>query len=149
MTLVNVVLTTPQLAGINMGPGSWLYWAPAQPRNYWRALTLPAPFTMNLTTTPQALDAPATGTGWCWEVDYHEPGREDLVEYVLVPATGPVNFMDLVRVNPATLYPLPPAPPLWFSTDATVPVVGALTFLDGGNAASTYPGTYNFQGGGA
>jgi hypothetical protein len=148
VTLVNVVLTSPQNNGVNLPVNGWLQWTPTAVRNASPELVLPVPFQTMLSPSAVSVEVEPTGPSWCWVVDYRVPGYKNLTEYVAVPASGPVAFADLVRVDPATLAPTAAPEAAWYAyTDNVVAAVGSSAALDGGNANSLYDGQFNFDGG--
>ena len=76
-------------------------------------LLLPAPKATVIAAGVGSIDVPASPAGpqpaWCWKVTTRLRGPESdetFVEHVIVPDAGPVDFEDLVRVDP-----LPDVPP--------------------------------------
>lgn len=54
----------------------------------------------------EALDLEANDSTWCWKIlTYTTSPSARLTRYVNVPASGPVDFEDLVDVDPATFEP--------------------------------------------
>ncbi|WP_293782627.1 hypothetical protein [uncultured Aeromicrobium sp.] len=59
------------------------------------------------------VDLAPTGPGWCWQIT-EAAGRRTLVRHVAVPDSDiPVQYVDLIDVDPATLEPSEPAVPAW------------------------------------
>jgi hypothetical protein len=149
VTVVNVVLTRPQGVPANLPVTGWLQWTPTTVQTLTGAeLVLPVPLDTVLTPEPLVVDITPTGQQWCWRVDYRVSGYRNATEYVAVPMSGPVNFADLARVDPATLEPTAAPAPAWYAyVDNVVAAVGSQASLDGGGASSTYDGQFNFDGG--
>lgn len=61
----------------------------------------------------------ATDHNWVWRVDEKIAGIRSKTVYVVVPPEGPVDYTDLVQVNPSTFHPNTPAANIWYAyTDA-------------------------------
>lgn len=113
-----------------------------------KAVVVPAEFAEDLPAGILNVDLAPTGPGWCWEIFRPYGKVESLREWVVVPEPVvdperpgeflPVDYPDLVRVDPATLEPSAEPSPLWWaeleSAKATAADVEAARVAAAGSA---------------
>lgn len=104
MTRVRIDLQVPGPAGLSGAVGD-MTWRPTARHAIGDTVVLPAPFKVWLAGSPVEVDVEATGSGWAWEVlEPRGGGRRT----VAVPASAdPVDYADLVVLDPASLTPAP------------------------------------------
>jgi len=90
-----------------------LQFTPTDRRTVGDVTVLPSPFQATLVAGVVDVELAPNGPGWAWRIDECITGLSVRTIYVNVPATGPVNYADLVHVDPATLNPAPAASPAW------------------------------------
>lgn len=114
MTVVRVDLRTP-----DGSPATGVVtWTPTRRRAVEEHVVLPAPVMVDLTDGVAQLDVDATGAGWAWRVV--ERVASGGIRYVQVPdAAGPVEYVDLVDVDPTTLDPAASPDAAWAIEAAT------------------------------
>ena len=70
----------------------------------------------------ETLDLEPNGITWCWKIlTYTTSPSARLTRYVNVPPTGPIDFEDLVDVDPATFIPTPDVVAGWDAAFAALP----------------------------
>lgn len=103
MTVVNIEVQVPGNGSLASGQGS-LRWAPTGRRvGDDGALILPASFSVDLVDGSATVDVEPSTTLWAWAVREVFAGEPPRRRYFAVPAEGPVNYTDLVEVDPVTL----------------------------------------------
>lgn len=132
MTEVRVHLTVPGEDG-RVPTGGVLQWKPTRRRVVDRTpgdtdeLVLPKPFRLVVGPDGHATIHPdATTDVWAWEVSVSVVGVQDYTEWVRVPDAGPVDFTDLVRVDPATLAPTADPEPAWWAMARSAVTAGTV-----------------------
>lgn len=113
MTLVHVALSGPSADGALAPSRGMLQFTPTDRRTVGDVTVLPSPFHATLVAGVVDVDLAPTGPGWAWRIDEYIAGIPGRTIYVNVPATGPVNYADLVQVDPATLAPEATPGPAW------------------------------------
>ncbi|MCC2033055.1 hypothetical protein [Microbacterium allomyrinae] len=90
------------------------YWAGARAvtRVDGADVTFPSQITVAIAdgSLVEVLDLPATGGVCCVRIVVSSGGKQ-LIRFVEIPASGPVDFGNLVDVDPGTFAPLDPTPP--------------------------------------
>ena len=80
--------------------------------------------------------------GWCWRVSWHPVGGQGWSDHVLVPESEtPIQYRDLVHVDPASLEPTATPSPAWVAeleklraeVQALPPGGGGLSVTDNGD----------------
>lgn len=88
------------------------------------AVVLPDPFSAETDESGRVdVDLYPSGQGWVWRIFSHGGGYKSLYEYVVVPAPTvapsgeevPLDYTDLVRVDPESLDPESEPDPLWWA----------------------------------
>lgn len=103
MTVVNISVKVPAAGTTAPAQGS-LRWEPTGRRiGTDGALILPAGFSVPLVGGVAAIDVEPSTTLWAWQVTEIFVGQPSKRRHVAVPDTGPVNYTELVPVDPATL----------------------------------------------
>lgn len=120
MTLVRTLRTIPQPDGTRRPAKGFFIWTPTK-----RRIISGSPdevveavgFAVELDDDGQFEVNPApTGADWVWRVDEKIAGLANKTVYVVVPANGPVNYTDLVRVTPGrTFQPVTPEANIWYA----------------------------------
>lgn len=90
-----------------------LRWRPTARREASGALVLPQPFVVDLDSdaTAPLVDVEPSTDVWAWMVWERVPGGASQPRYLAVPDSAePVQYVDLVAVDPISLEPLPDAP---------------------------------------
>ena len=103
MTVVNIKVQVP-----GDGPD-----APAEGVVRWQptgrrigadgTLILPAPFAVPLVAGAAAVDIEPSTNAWAWRVTEFFEGQFPKSKFVAVPDTGPVNYTELLEVDPDSL----------------------------------------------
>ena len=96
-----------------------------RPRTDGDTVTDNTPVTVQLTdgVPAEAVELDPSGPDWCWHLRLQMPaGRID--RWVVVPAVGPVEWGDLVDIDPGTLSPVATPEPAWWLANAAAVVSG-------------------------
>lgn len=105
MTVVNIQVVTPLSGALAPAAGSML-WEPSSRRiGADGALILPAGFRAQLVLGAASVDLDPSTDLWSWCVTELFVGQPSRRRYLTVPETGPVNYTDLIEVDPLTLEP--------------------------------------------
>lgn len=65
--------------------------------------------------------------GWCWRVSWHPVGGQGWSDHVLVPeSTTPIQYRDLVHVDPASLEPTATPDPAWVAEVEAIKAMGGI-----------------------
>lgn len=119
MTIIQFKFAVPSKTGEDVPQGGWIECKPTRKRIITGdpdTIILPDSFIVQVPESGLlGQDLAATGSGWCWELTLSGFGVPKWTEYVVVPDAGPVDFTDLVRVDPATLEPTAAPDPLWWA----------------------------------
>jgi hypothetical protein len=103
MTVVNIKVQVPVNGALVPAEGS-LRWEPSGRRiGVDGALILPKGFPVQLVTGEADVDVDPSGDLWVWSVTEFFDGQVPRRRYFAVPESGPVNYTDLVEMDPATL----------------------------------------------
>jgi len=113
MTLVHIELAGESADGARAPSRGMLQFAPTDRRTAGDVTILPSPFQASLVAGVVDVELATNGPGWAWRIREYIAGIEGREIVVNVPATGPVNYADLVEVDPDTLNPAPTASPAW------------------------------------
>ena len=98
-------------------------------------LRLPTPVQVRLLDGLAAPDLPPSEPGWVWQVTERVNGGQR--RYVQIPTVGPVQYADLLDIDPGTLEPAAVSTPAWVGDLAAVTdTVGALEQTTTGLAGS-------------
>jgi hypothetical protein len=105
MTVVNIRVKAAANGPAVAAKGS-LWWQPSAPRlTPDGELILPDGFVTPLVDGRATADVEPTTEAWVWRVTERFVGHRSRHRYLSVPAAGPVNYMDLVPVDPVSLDP--------------------------------------------
>ena len=105
MTVVNVSVNVPVNGALVPAAGS-MRWEPSSRRiGPDGALILPASFPVQLALGTASVDLDPSTDQWSWCVTELFVGQPSRRRYVTVPAAGPVNYTDLIEVDPISLEP--------------------------------------------
>lgn len=147
MTIVNFRRTAPQADGTTAPATGFFRFTPSKPRTIAGApdnIVAPKPFTADLADGLVTVDLAPSAPGSAWLILESVDGVRDLRYHVLVPALGPVDDADLVRVDPATLAPTAePAAAWWPVANATITDAQV---VDGDLIVTRHDGTQVFAG---
>jgi hypothetical protein len=103
VTVVNIKVQAPANGGEIPAQGS-LRWEPSGRRvGADGSLILPAGFPVTLTAGEASVDVEPSTELWVWRVTEFFDGQFPRTRHLAVPAEGPVNYTDLLEVDPATL----------------------------------------------
>lgn len=112
MTQVDVDLSKPTQDGDGTPAAGTLECRPTARRVVGDGIVLPDSFTAKLVNGLATLElAPNDAGTWCWVIT--ERANRGSQRHVNVPASGPVNYSDLVDVDPTTLDPTTPVAPAY------------------------------------
>lgn len=114
MTIVNFDVKADSAVGLTTADGSILCTPWPGYRVEGTTLIAPEEFKVPISESFSIDLAPTTDATWCWwiMVQTRRGGRG---YYVLVPASGPVNFTELTHVDPRTLEPTATPEAAWWS----------------------------------
>ena len=114
MTVVNINLAVPAPDG-SLAPASGLLrFTPTQRRtSEGGAVVLPVRFQADLVEGAVDVDLAPTEPGWVWRIDEHVIGSMGRTIYTTIPEDGPVQYSELVPLDPGSLAPAPSADPAW------------------------------------
>lgn len=105
MTVVNIQVHVPANGSLVPAAGS-MRWEPSTRRTgAGGALVLPAGFPIQLVMGAASVDLDPSTDQWSWCVTELFVGQPSRRRYLTVPATGPVNYTDLIEVDPISLEP--------------------------------------------
>lgn len=111
MTLIDIDLRVPSADGTDIPAEGTIAWTPTQRRDVADYVVLPVPFEIDAATDAQ-VEVDPTDSTWVWQVQERVPGGT--TRFVQVPdVAGPIDYADLVDVDPATLDPEAPFGPVW------------------------------------
>lgn len=131
MTLVNVLITSPEPDGTLRPITGWIQWTPTLSRaDSGGAFVLPVGFKMDLNGVATTATVAPTGQGWAWRVDINVTGWSINTAYYTVPDQSNINFKDLTEVDPKTLIPITPQSQSWYQYSASLSV--AISMILGG-----------------
>jgi hypothetical protein len=119
VTTVRLGITVPAADGAHAPAAGTMEWTPTARRVVGDDVVLPAPFVVTLPGDGTVTVA-ATDGWWVWRVRERFPGGSPLPRYVAVPDSDePVDYADLVAVDPATLVSTAePSAAWWAALDA-------------------------------
>lgn len=132
MTIVNFRRTAPQADGTTAPATGFFRFTPSKPRTIAGTpdnIVATVPFTADLADGLVTVDLAPNLPGSAWLILESVDGAPDLRYHVIVPALGPVDDPDLIRVDPATLSPQAVPEAAWWSAAAVPPGV-AWVYLD-------------------
>lgn len=111
--VVNIALTVPSQDGDDVPAVGTVEFAPSKRRDIEGSIVLPDAFSVRLVDGAATVElAPTVEGDWAWRAT--ERIRRGKRWYFAVPnGPGPVDYDDLVEVDPATLDPTAPLPPVW------------------------------------
>jgi hypothetical protein len=120
MTVVNIKVQT-QDNGAEVPAAGTLRWVPSRRRvGPDGALILPVGFRVDLVNGEGSVDVEPSTSAWAWSVIESFAGQPSRRRLVAVPAAGPINYTDLLDVDPENLdaaflnvYPDPDHPGLY------------------------------------
>lgn len=117
MTIVSHDFYLPDAGEDPVPAKGYLRWFPMVPGELPNGTILPFPFTVRLSPEGNmTVDITATGAGWVWGVTQKIYGLLQTTKYYLVPSSAtPLDFRDLVEVDPFTADPSAPADPGWYA----------------------------------
>ena len=118
MTLVRTLCTVPQPDGSRKPARGFFIWTPTR-----RRIISGSPdevveavgFVVELKDGYFEVDAAPTDANWVWRVDEKIEGVRNKTIYVAVPALGPVDYTDLVQVNPSSFAPQAEPENIWYA----------------------------------
>jgi hypothetical protein len=103
VTVVNIKVNAP-VSGADVPARGELRWEPSRRRlGADGALVLPKGFPVKLVAGAATVDVEPSTNTWAWIVTEFFVGQPAKRRLLAVPATGPVNYTDLLEVDPATL----------------------------------------------
>lgn len=103
MTVVNIKVQVPRNGAAGLASGA-LTWQPTSRRiGTDGALVLPVGFRVPLVDGLASVDVEPSSSLWAWRVTEHFTGQMSKTKYLAVPGAGPVDYTDLVEVDPVTL----------------------------------------------
>lgn len=103
MTVVNIKVTA-SVSGADVPAKGELRWEPSRRRvGADGALVLPKGFRAELVAGETTVDVEPSTNAWAWIVTEFFVGQPAKRRLLSVPASGPVNYTDLLEVDPATL----------------------------------------------
>lgn len=103
MTVVNINVQVPA-NGLEVPAEGSMRWQPSGRRvGASGALILPEGFPVELVAGAAAVDVQPTSDIFAWKVTEFFSGQFPRSRYFAVPDTGPVNYTDLVEVDPVSL----------------------------------------------
>lgn len=103
MTVVNIKVQVPA-NGPSTSADGVLRWEPSGRRIAADGtLILPAPFAVPLVAGSASVDVDPSTDTWAWRVTEFFDGQFPKTRLFAVPDAGPVNYTDLVEVDPTTL----------------------------------------------
>lgn len=112
--VVEIELTVPSAAGPDVPAVGYIQFAPSKRRDLEGSIVLPDAFSVRLDDEGKATVelAPTVEGDWAWRAT--ERIRRGRRWYFAVPdGPGPVEYDDLVEVDPTTLDPTAPLAPVW------------------------------------
>lgn len=131
MTQVNILISGPSQAGTTVPAVGMLRFTPTKTHIVGTAFVMPLPFIVTLDATGAAtVTLEATTSTWVWAVDTYINGVSGYTKYVTVPATGTVNYTDLVEVDLSTLTPTAAPSPAWVAMANSTVTTGAIVGND-------------------
>jgi hypothetical protein len=113
MTVLNVVLTQPRPDGTRTPAKGVLMFTPTQRHTVDDEVVLPVPFQAKLVDGAVDVELEPSTLAWVWRIDEHASGTASRTIYATIPDVGPVNYKDLVPLDPATLGPVEAPEPAW------------------------------------
>lgn len=129
MTIVNIKVNAPANGSRVPARGS-LRWEQSSRRvTSDGTLVLPAGFPVELVAGAAVVDVEPSTEAWVWRVTEFFDGQRPKTRYLAVPPSGPVNYTDLVPVDPVS-----------FDPDTTL--------ADGGDPWTQFDDTEQLQDGG-
>lgn len=137
MTIVNIKIATPRVTGLVPAVGSML-WTPTRLHVIDDTVVVPASFRVVLTDGEATIAVDPTTLEWVWRVDEQIAGAPSRTRYLPVAAGDPVEYTDLVPIDPVTLEPAAEPEPAWWAALPTqgAPVVDAVVETDATSAAT-------------
>lgn len=124
MTLVRTLQTHPKPDGTRRPAKGFFIWTPTERRIIVGSpdeVVQPAGFVVELDPTGGfEVDVAPTDLTWVWRVDERIEGLKAKTIYVIVPTEGPVDYTDLVLVNPASLLPQAKPANIWYTYTDTL-----------------------------
>ncbi|AYN57434.1 minor tail protein [Arthrobacter phage Constance] len=103
MTIINIKIQS-EISGADIPAKGALRWAPSRRRVATDgALVVPEAFRVELVDGEAVVDVEPSTTSWAWIVTEFIVGQAAKRRLLAVPATGPVNYTDLLEVDQATL----------------------------------------------
>lgn len=103
MTLVNIKVQV-EANGAEVPAEGTLRWEPSGRRvGPDGALILPVGFRIDLVAGEGSVDVEPSTNVWAWRVTESFVGERPKRRLLSVPSTGPVNYTDLLELDPATL----------------------------------------------
>ncbi|AYN57817.1 minor tail protein [Arthrobacter phage Eileen] len=103
MTIVNIKVQVPA-NGAEVPAKGRLQWEPSRRRVAPDgALILPDGFPVKLVNGEAVVDVEPSTDAWAWRVTESFAGRPTKRRLLAVPAAGPVDYTELLEVDPATL----------------------------------------------
>ena len=103
MTVVNISVQVPG-NGFPAAAEGVVRWQPTSRRiGADGALILPAPFAVPLVAGVASVNVDPSTDAWAWRVTEFFEGQFPKTKIVAVPEAGPVDYTDLLEVDPATL----------------------------------------------
>lgn len=128
MTTVNILIKTPGPAGPVPATGV-LRFTPTQRHTIAgtpATVVMPASFATTLVAGAATIDLEQTTGLWVWMVETFITGVSGFTRYISVPAIGPVDYANLVDVDPATLAPSAAPDPAWLAMARSTVTTGAI-----------------------
>jgi hypothetical protein len=103
VTVVNIKVQI-QANGAEVPAEGTLLWEPSGRRvGQDGSLILPVGFRVGLVNGQSSVEVEASTNVWAWRVTESFAGRPARRRLLAVPADGPVNYTDLLELDPATL----------------------------------------------
>lgn len=128
MTTVRILIETPGPAGPVPATGV-LRFTPTQRHTIAgnpAAVVMPASFAAALVAGAATVELEQTTALWLWMVETFVDGVSGFTRYISVPAQGPVDYANLVDVDPATLAPAAAPDPAWLAMARSTVTTGAI-----------------------
>lgn len=118
MTLVRTLRTMPSSDGTRDPASGIFIWTPTKRRIVLGSpdeVVEPIGFAVELKDGYFEIDVAPTDANWVWRVDEKVNGLRSKTVYVTVPEVGPVDYTDLVTVNPTSFAPNALPPDIWYA----------------------------------
>jgi hypothetical protein len=119
MTIVRTLQTLPNPDGTRRPARGFFIWTPTERRiieGNPDEVVQPVGFAIELDIHGGfEVDVAATGIDWVWRVDERIEGLRTTTSYVSVPSEGPIDYTDLVQVNPTSFSVKAKPEPIWYT----------------------------------